>query len=134
MLLKRFLLIFVAIVFLISIFGCEKGLGKTSGYQNKGEITINEPTYNSLQEYKKPKTETGEQDNSAKTEEINGDETQKESEEYTGVYIANKKSKIFHKETCPYISKMKEKNIYKTDNIEQLTGAGYVPCSRCKPN
>jgi len=57
-------------------------------------------------------------------------EGKEESEPY---YVGNKRTYVFHKPSCPMVSKIPEKNriIFRTraDPIR----IGYVPCKKCKP-
>ena len=48
-------------------------------------------------------------------------------------YIANTNTKKFHLSTCRYVKLMKAKNMYKSDNREELIEKGYIPCKGCRP-
>ena len=49
-------------------------------------------------------------------------------------YILNRNTKKFHRNDCPSVSEMSEKNKLLSDaNRETIIAWGYVPCKRCKP-
>ena len=48
-------------------------------------------------------------------------------------YFGNKRTKIFHKGSCPQANNAKNDNIYVTDSREELINEGYVPCKVCNP-
>lgn len=47
------------------------------------------------------------------------------------IYIGNKKSKVFHAETCPNLPGEKNRVIFKLR--EDAVNRGYTPCSNCMP-
>lgn len=51
--------------------------------------------------------------------------------ENIGIYIGNKNSKIFHKNTCSTLPA--EKNRVHFDSVEEAVNSGYKACKRCKP-
>ena len=48
-------------------------------------------------------------------------------------YIANTNTKKFHLSTCRSVKLMKAKNMYRSDNREELIDSGYIPCKVCRP-
>ena len=48
-------------------------------------------------------------------------------------YIANTNTKKFHISTCRCVKLMKAKNMYRSDNREELIDSGYIPCKVCRP-
>ena len=46
-------------------------------------------------------------------------------------YIANKSSKVYHKENCTAVSKMKEENKVKFEKSKDAENEGYSPCGIC---
>ena len=49
-------------------------------------------------------------------------------------YVANKKTKKFHKPSCSSVKQMNESNkIYYTCTREEMISNGYDPCGRCHP-
>lgn len=61
-----------------------------------------------------------------------------QSEQYThqsydGVYVGNVNSRIFHRASCPSVSKMKISNKVSIGSREEAVKRGYTPCHRCRP-
>lgn len=53
---------------------------------------------------------------------------------YTGPYVANTNSKIFHRASCASVKRMSEKNKWYVDvGRQELINRGYKPCSNCNP-
>lgn len=48
-------------------------------------------------------------------------------------YIANKKTKKFHKSTCSSVNDMKQSNKVSYSTRDECITKGYVPCKRCNP-
>ena len=48
-------------------------------------------------------------------------------------YYANKNSKTFHYSTCSYAKRIKEDNLYKTNDRDKLLLEDFKPCSNCNP-
>ena len=49
-------------------------------------------------------------------------------------FIGNKKSKVYHKNTCWHIKQMNNDNIVYFDSAYEAKKEGYEPCGHCKPN
>lgn len=47
------------------------------------------------------------------------------------IYVGNKNSKIFHKETCKSISNMKSENMISFETIDEALNSDYKPCGIC---
>lgn len=58
-------------------------------------------------------------------------EEKEEREALEQVYIGNKKSKIFHCETCPNLPGDKNRIVF--NERENAVSAGYSPCGNCNP-
>ena len=48
-------------------------------------------------------------------------------------YIANTNTKKFHISTCRAVKMMKAKNMYESDDRDELISRGFVPCKICWP-
>lgn len=69
-------------------------------------------------------------------ETVNGYKTESNvsSEESSGVlYIANISSKKFHLADCSFAKNIKEENILRGNNRNNLISGGYTPCKQCNP-
>jgi competence protein ComEC len=51
--------------------------------------------------------------------------------EYTGPYIANTSTSVFHKDSCSYLPDPVNRVTYQTR--QEAVNAGYTPCGHCKP-
>lgn len=80
--------------------------------QSDTEVTINLPTDDTVNGYRNEKSETPE-----------GEAT----------YCANKGSKVFHRQSCQSVEKMKDQNKYFTNDKDELLKDGYTPCKNCEP-
>ena len=49
------------------------------------------------------------------------------------MYIGNKKSHVFHLESCGSVKKMNENNKVEFDSRDEAVAEGYKPCSNCNP-
>ena len=49
------------------------------------------------------------------------------------LYYANKNTKTFHLSTCGSAKRIKNENLYITDDRAELLLDDYKPCSNCKP-
>ena len=49
------------------------------------------------------------------------------------LFYANKNSKTFHLSTCGTAKRIKNENLYITDDRNELLLEGFKPCSNCKP-
>lgn len=57
----------------------------------------------------------------------------KSTESTSQIYIGNKKSKVFHLETCEAMDNMKDKNKVEFSKREEAVNSGYAPCKNCNP-
>lgn len=48
-------------------------------------------------------------------------------------YVASKKSKVFHRSSCVWANKIREKNKVQFKTREEAENAGYRPCQTCRP-
>ena len=48
-------------------------------------------------------------------------------------YVGNSKSRVFHRENCGSVSKMKENNKVFFSSRDKAFNLGYKPCQRCNP-
>lgn len=48
-------------------------------------------------------------------------------------YVGNSKSRVFHRENCGSVSKMKENNKVFFSSRDKAFNSGYKPCQRCNP-
>ena len=48
-------------------------------------------------------------------------------------YVGNSNSRVFHRENCGSVTKMKEKNKVFFSSRDKAFDAGYKPCQRCNP-
>lgn len=48
-------------------------------------------------------------------------------------YVGNSKSRVFHRENCGSVSKMKENNKVFFSSRDKAFDSGYKPCQRCNP-
>lgn len=48
-------------------------------------------------------------------------------------YIGNKNSKKFHLSDCQYAKNMKQENVIKSFNRNEIVNSGYIPCKKCNP-
>lgn len=48
-------------------------------------------------------------------------------------YVASKKSKVFHKITCPHVATIKEENLIYFHTLEEALAMGRRGCKNCKP-
>ena len=55
------------------------------------------------------------------------------SDPTAAMYIGNKKSHVFHLESCGSVKKMSEKNKVEFDSRDEAIAEGYKPCSNCNP-
>lgn len=138
---KRLLAVVLTLLLAFSVSGC----GEKNAANNKKaqKVTVKEPTYNSLDEYKK-----SDEDVTTEKEENKPAETETKSDtnstastvepatnsDPNGIsYYANKNTKKFHFANCPSVKRMKQENIYVTNNRDELINAGYSPCANCNP-
>ena len=138
---KRFLPILLAVLLAISLSGCVSKNADTNKKAQK--ITVKEPTYNSLDEYKKSDEDvtTEKEENKPAEAETKSDTNSTAStvepatnSDPNGIsYYANKNTKKFHFANCPSVKKMKQENLYVTNNRDELINAGYSPCANCNP-
>ena len=49
-------------------------------------------------------------------------------------YVASKKSKVFHKITCPHVGTIKEENLLYFHSLEEALSSGRRGCKQCKPD
>ena len=63
----------------------------------------------------------------------NSDDNSEGETAFNPLYFANRKSKTFHKSTCPAVKEMKDSNLYITEFRDELINEGYKPCSVCNP-
>ena len=50
------------------------------------------------------------------------------------IYVASKKSNVYHLPTCKWAKKIKVQNYIEFKSIKEAEDAGYRPCKVCKPN
>gem|GEM_PF-4893653 len=48
-------------------------------------------------------------------------------------YVASKNSKVYHKATCPHVSRIKKSNLIRFKSINKARATGRKPCKTCKP-
>ncbi|NLJ38454.1 MAG: hypothetical protein GX432_06800 [Candidatus Atribacteria bacterium] len=48
-------------------------------------------------------------------------------------YVASKKSKVFHKITCPHVGTIKENNLIFFTTLEEAQASGRRGCKTCDP-
>ena len=49
------------------------------------------------------------------------------------LYVASKKSKVFHKMTCEHVATIKEENLIYFYSLEEAQASGRRGCKQCKP-
>ena len=49
------------------------------------------------------------------------------------LYVASKKSKVFHKMTCEHVATIKEENLIYFQSLEAAKASGRRGCKTCKP-
>ena len=131
----RYISVIIALFLVFTLSGCRQKSSATVEPKNQ-KITVNDPSYKSLDEYKKanadkisaaPKAPAAEPQKVTESK-----ETPPDDGESTG-YCANTNTKKFHRMECSSVKKMNPDNMYKTDSREELINAGYTPCSMCDP-
>lgn len=160
---KKFILILLSVLFCFSLASCTVETKETTDIETASPVTVAEPDFSSLDEYKKDETETVDTVTEAKTSEPisetenpqtetptvtepktetavqtpSGNNTytkpQEQKPQFDGVYYANKNTKKFHKSTCGSAKLIKDTNLYTTTSRDELINEGYVPCARCNP-
>ena len=55
------------------------------------------------------------------------------SDDKESVYIGNKNSYVFHRETCNSVKNMSEKNKKEFHTRNEAIEEGYKPCNKCNP-
>ncbi|NLJ38455.1 MAG: hypothetical protein GX432_06805 [Candidatus Atribacteria bacterium] len=49
------------------------------------------------------------------------------------LYVASKKSKVFHNITCEHVATIKEENLIYFQSLEEVQKSGRRGCKNCKP-
>lgn len=57
----------------------------------------------------------------------------KEETKTSDEFYANKSTKKFHTSSCSFALKIKEENLYKSSNRNELISGGYEGCKKCNP-
>lgn len=96
---------------LFSLVGCSK-TDANQNAESKTEVIINVPEDDTVNGYRN------------KVQEIAENEA---------LYCANKNSKVFHKQSCSSVNKMKDENKYFAKDKNELLEDGYQPCKSCNP-
>ncbi len=107
---KTVTIILICMLF-FSLIGCTKADANQNA-ETKTEVVINIPQDDTVNGYRNKK------------EEIPQGKAQ---------YCANKNSKVFHKQNCPSVEKMKEENKLFSNDKNELLEDGFDPCKNCKP-
>lgn len=127
--------VIIALFLVFALSGCGQKSSPTVSTKSQ-KVTVDDPTYKSLDEYKKAdadKTSAAAKAPTAEPEnETENKQTQTDDGNSTG-YCANTNTKKFHRMECSSVKKMNPENMYKTDSREELINAGYTPCSICDP-
>lgn len=114
----RKLLVILTVLTMILMCGCED---KKTESEIAPEAVVKMPTDDTVNGYRvsEPSYST---------------ESSKSSiESDTLLYYANKNSKTFHLSTCGTAKRIKNENLYITDDRTELLEGDYTPCSNCKP-
>lgn len=122
---KRTLFLILCILICLTFCSCERPEDNTDKTQS---VTINLASDNSVNGYRTESDSTV----------IGGNEvgvvsSNKENDNASASYCANKNSKVFHKSNCSSVKTMKEENKYISSNRQTLINEGYTPCKRCNP-
>lgn len=114
----RKLIIILTLFILILTCGCAKS-------KNEGEIApeavVKMPTDNTVNGYRIIEPSYGTE--SSQSSDVND----------VLLYYANKNTKTFHLNTCGSAKRIKNENLYITDDRAELLLDDYKPCSNCKP-
>ena len=109
----RKLIIILSVLALLNLVGCAQ---QGSSSQIAPVAVVKEPQDDTVNGYRVS------QPQSSNVNETNG-----------AVYLANKNSKTFHYSTCSYAKRIKEENLYKTSDRDELLLEDFKPCSNCNP-
>ena len=109
----RKLIIILSVFMIISLVGCTP---QESSSQIAPVAVVKEPQDDTVNGYR-----------------ISKPQNSSSNETKGSTYLANKNSKTFHYSTCSYAKRIKEENLYKTSDREELLLKDYKPCSNCNP-
>ncbi len=112
---RKITLIALCVIFLLCTTGCKQNFTDETLTNEKPLIVLPDASASAnLNGYKK-------------------DAEQIASDISDAIYYASKSSKKFHKSTCSYAEKIKDDNIYKTNDKQELLDSGYTACKSCSP-
>ena len=122
---KRFLILLLCLLICGTTCGCKTTKNNAAETQS---VVINLASDNTVNGYRTESDSTV----------IGGNEvgvvsSNKENDNVSASYCANKNSKVFHKSNCGSVKTMKEENKYISSNRQTLINEGYTPCKRCNP-
>lgn len=109
----RKLIIILSVLTILSLVGCTP---QESSSQIAPVAVVKQPQDDTVNGYRVSKPQSS-----------SGNETK------GSIYLANKNSKTFHYSTCSYAKRIKEENLYKTSDREELLLEDFKPCSNCNP-
>lgn len=102
--------VIICICCIFMLCGCAEGYKGDTNTQSAAEVTVTAPKDNSVNGYRTPITDEGNE-----------------------IYIANSSSKKFHTPSCSYATKMKAENKREYSSRQRLIAEGYEPCKSCNP-
>lgn len=112
------LLVILTVFTMILMCGCQNS--KTAS-ETAPEAVVKMPTDDTVNGYR-----VSEPSHSSKN-------SQNNNVNNTLLYYANKNSKTFHLSTCSTAKRIKNENLYISDDRNELLLQNYKPCSNCKP-
>ncbi len=118
---KRILTMFLMVLLVFSTSACNRASKETT----KTPITINLPSDNSINGYRK--------DDNTNSEKITTDKITVVEDSNSYTYWGNKNSKKFHKASCSSFKSTKDSNkvYYKTRS--EFVSKNFTPCKTCNP-
>lgn len=121
---KRTVIFMLVITMAVGICGCGQ-YGITQEHENS-EVTVIMPDDDTVNGYAVVQS-------TEVKEGLQSTDSQEPSQSTDIVYYANKNSKKFHLSSCAYAKKIKEENLYITQDRQELSQKGYQPCKNCNP-